>query len=289
MSGKVAELRLLFDPDNLANSIIYLYDMWRRQREGWVTECLELRDFEFATDTSKTSNSTLPWKNSTTLPKLTQIRDNLHANYMAALFPNDDWLRWEGYTLEDEEIEKKEAIQAYMSNKTREANFITTVSQLVYDYIDYGNAFADVTYSNEKREDPVTGEEIIGYVGPKLVRISPLDHVINPTAASYTDSPKFTRSIKTLGELKVDSEDFTDKEFFKEALRKSEMVRDMAVNRDGHYTIEDFHKAAGFTQYVELGSADEKTLAKLADFVSQSISAQSQSLGTGGPSQSLTF
>jgi len=53
--------------------------------------------------------------------------------------------------------------------------------------------------------------------------------------------------------------------------------------------LQDFHQDAGFTQYVELGNADEKTLAKLADFVSQSISAQSQSLGTGGPSQSLTF
>ena len=121
MSGKVAELRLLFDKDNLSNSIVHLYDTWRVQRQPWINENLELRDFLFATDTSKTTNRTLPWKNSTTLPKLTQIRDNLHANYMAALFPNDDWLRWEGYTLDDEEQEKKEAIQAYMSNKTRDA------------------------------------------------------------------------------------------------------------------------------------------------------------------------
>ena len=53
--------------------------------------------------------------------------------------------------------------------------------------------------------------------------------------------------------------------------------------------LKDFHQDAGFTQYVELDDADQKSLAKLADFVSRSISAQSQSLGTGGPSQSLTF
>ena len=53
--------------------------------------------------------------------------------------------------------------------------------------------------------------------------------------------------------------------------------------------LQDFRCDAGFTQYVEIGKADAKTLAKLADFVSRSISAQSQSLGTGGPSQSLTF
>lgn len=247
MSGKVAELRLLFDPDNLANSIVYLYDTWRRQRKSWVEEGLELRNYLFATDTSTTSNRTLPWKNSTTLPKLTQIRDNLHANYMAALFPNDDWLRWEGYTADDSEKEKAEAIQAYMSNKAREGGLKNTIDQLVYDYIDYGNAFADVTYSDERHTDPITGEEIIGYVGPRAVRISPLDHIINPTATSYESTPKITRSIKTLGELKVDAEDFKDKAFFEEALKKSEVVRNMAVNRDGHYSIEDFEKAAGYS------------------------------------------
>jgi uncharacterized protein YegL len=53
--------------------------------------------------------------------------------------------------------------------------------------------------------------------------------------------------------------------------------------------LQDFNKLVGFTQYVELDKADAKTLAKLAEFVSKSISAQSQSLGTGGPSQSLTI
>jgi len=50
-----------------------------------------------------------------------------------------------------------------------------------------------------------------------------------------------------------------------------------------------FKQKAGFTQYVELANADAKTLAKLADFISRSVSSQSQALGTGGPSQSLTF
>ena len=62
-------------------------------------------------------------------------------------------------------------------------------------------------------------------------------------------------------------------------------VSDRAV---GGY-LQDFKTDVGFTQYVEIGKADAKTLSQLADFVSRSISAQSQSLGTGGPSQSLTF
>ena len=53
--------------------------------------------------------------------------------------------------------------------------------------------------------------------------------------------------------------------------------------------LQDFKNEAGFTQYVELDKADAKTLAKLADFVSRSISAQSKALGSGGSSQILTF
>jgi uncharacterized protein YegL len=48
--------------------------------------------------------------------------------------------------------------------------------------------------------------------------------------------------------------------------------------------LDRFRNGAGLTQFVEVEKADAKTLAKLAEFVSKSISAQSQSLGTGGPS-----
>jgi hypothetical protein len=53
--------------------------------------------------------------------------------------------------------------------------------------------------------------------------------------------------------------------------------------------LKQFQTGAGFTQYIELDKADAKTLARLAEFVSKSISAQSQALGTGGSSQSLVF
>lgn len=53
--------------------------------------------------------------------------------------------------------------------------------------------------------------------------------------------------------------------------------------------LKDFAQDGGFTQYVELEDAKANTLARLADFVSKSISSQSQALGSGGPSQSLNF
>lgn len=53
--------------------------------------------------------------------------------------------------------------------------------------------------------------------------------------------------------------------------------------------LEDFKNNAGFTQFIDLGSATKSKLAKLAEFISKSISAQSQALGSNGPSQSLTI
>lgn len=53
--------------------------------------------------------------------------------------------------------------------------------------------------------------------------------------------------------------------------------------------LKDFNDRAGFTQYVEVGDASGKTLARLANFVSKSISNQSQALGTGGASTPINF
>jgi uncharacterized protein YegL len=51
--------------------------------------------------------------------------------------------------------------------------------------------------------------------------------------------------------------------------------------------LEKFQKQAGMTQYIDAGSATPQNLAKLAAFVSRSVSSQSQALGTGGPSQNI--
>jgi hypothetical protein len=53
--------------------------------------------------------------------------------------------------------------------------------------------------------------------------------------------------------------------------------------------LEKFQQDAGIMQYVDAGDATPANLAKLADFVSRSISSQSSSLGSGGPSQVLTI
>lgn len=53
--------------------------------------------------------------------------------------------------------------------------------------------------------------------------------------------------------------------------------------------LDYFRKEAGIDQYIRMGEASPAKLAKLADFISRSVSSTSQALGTGQPSQPLTF
>lgn len=61
------------------------------------------------------------------------------------------------------------------------------------------------------------------------------------------------------------------------------------TNPDIQQYLKDLETKGEFSQYIELDNAKASTLAKLAEFVSKSISAQSQALGTGGPSQPVSF
>jgi len=80
-------IQVSFEDDVLARTISDMWVRWDSSRSSWKTEQQELRNYLFATDTRKTSNSKLPWKNSTVTPKLTQIRDNLHANLYGCFIP----------------------------------------------------------------------------------------------------------------------------------------------------------------------------------------------------------
>lgn len=242
MSDKVAELADMFAQDKGAGWVSHLWDTYHTQRQGKVSEWQELRNYIFATDTTTTSNSDLPWKNKTTIPKICQIRDNLHSNYLSSLFPNDSWLKWQAYTKDSAKHSKASTIEAYMDNKTREGQFRTEMSKLLYDYIDYGNAFCTVTFESNYKELP-DGSVVPGFVGPKAHRISPLDIVFNPTATSLSDTFKVVRSVKTLGELKKLATINPDQSFWTDVIARREALR----NSLGGYTREDFEKSIGYS------------------------------------------
>jgi hypothetical protein len=200
MTGKVLDLDKLITEDQLGGIITNFWLDWNMRRQEKVADWAELRRYVYATDTSKTSNSKLPWKNKTTIPKLCQIRDNLYANYMASMFPKRKWLVWEANESGANSKDKREAIQNYMAYVIDQDSFKTEVSKLVLDYIDYGNCFATVEWQDETQQ--LDDKTKVGYVGPAIKRISPLDIVINPTAPNVISSPKIIRSLVSLGEVK---------------------------------------------------------------------------------------
>lgn len=204
--SSVAELKVTgADPDIQAVRVGELWETWKSGKRQWELECATRRDFIFATSTKTTENSRLPWKNSTTTPKLCQIRDNLHSNYMAALFPNEEWLSWEGGNEDAVQEGVKKAIQGYMGDKLRAINFKNTVSRLIYDYIDYGNVFASVEYVSDHMLSP-EGEHVPKYSGPIVTRISPYDIAFDITASNFQRAPKVIRSIRSIGQITADAQ-----------------------------------------------------------------------------------
>lgn len=251
MASKPLEITSMFGRDNEAKYIAHTWHTYNTQRQPKLELWKELRNYVFATDTTTTTNKTLPWKNSTTLPKLCQIRDNLHSNYISALFPNDEWLQWEGYNADAAVKDKALAIEAYMSNKTRESHFRTEMSKCLYDYIDYGNSFATVDFEASYRTDD-KGYKTPQYIGPRLRRISPLDIVFNPLAQTFKESFKIIRYVKPVGELKRMADSEPDNAYLKEALAK----RNEMVKYANAYGVEDGDKSDamqvdGFGNYNE--------------------------------------
>jgi len=200
VSKKVQEINGLLQPEDTAAFVANKYVSWRNSRQEWNESMKELRNYIFQTDTTQTSNNKLPWKNKTSIPKITQIRDNLHANYLAALFPNDNWFKWEAATQDAALRSNARLIEAYMKQKIRESNFKTVVSTALYDYIDYGNAFGEVTYESETHTLP-DGNTVAVYNGPVLHRISPYDIYFDQSAASFKDAAKVTRTVVSMGSL----------------------------------------------------------------------------------------
>lgn len=237
-------------PDNLATIIAGQYQEWTNFRSLWLDTIKEIREYVFATDTTQTTNASLPWKNKVHIPKLCQIRDNLHANYMSALFPNEYAIQWEGDDDDAEEKSKRQLIEQYMQNKMRQSKFRTEVSKLVYDFIDFGNVFAMPQFVAEYKEDPRTGERFPVFVGPKVQRISPLDIVFDPTAATFESAPKIIRTVKNIGSFLSEIESKPELKYLEEGILKMRECRQkMSGYSEGDFQKNDAFIMDGFTSW----------------------------------------
>ena len=200
MPAKVLDICDVLEEDQLAKQIADQFITWDILRHGWKQNVDEIRRYVFATDTTSTTNSSLPWKNKTTIPKLCQIMDNLYANYTATMFPKRKWLIWEANEKSADSVAKRDAIVNYMAWVITQSDFKNEVYKALLDYIQMGNCFLTASWIDERVELPERNQG--GYVGPAARRIDPYNLVMNPTVDAFKRSPKIVRSLVNMGEVK---------------------------------------------------------------------------------------
>lgn len=242
----------------LAGEITSLWEEWRSAAREAYERWKETTKYVYATSTKETTNSSNDHLHSTHIPVITQIKDNLEANYVEALFPSDDWFIFKGYDLESTFTEKRRVVEAYLKTKHDLSDFSITVQKLVSDWVLYGNCFAGVSYIQQQHE--FEGQNPFGYVGPKLYRISPFDIVFNPLATSFEDSPKVIRSLKSLAELSRDAQENPSLGYSQEiidlvvnARKATSVYKDSDLDRAFNTSFEGFGSPA---QYYKSGKVE---------------------------------
>jgi len=243
---------ILNNIDPQAKEIANQWSSWNGARVDAKERWKETQQYVYATSTRETNNANVGgfeeeddgWGHSTHVPKITQIFDNLTANYMSSLMPHDEWFKFIGEDEESTVLSKRRTIESYLRTKHRLNGFRTEVQRLINDWVIYGNCFAMVDFENETSdslEDP--DNKTTGYVGPRVSRISPFDIVFNAAATDFEHAPKIIRTLKTLGELSRDIEDRPElgysKDIFDGIIRTRNTLRQV--------NTEDFDKSVQMT------------------------------------------
>lgn len=259
MTGKVLEVENIIEEDRMATEVANMSVEWEMLRATWKASVMETRQYVFATDTSQTSNSSLPWKNKTTVPKLCQIRDNIYANYDAVMFPQRKPVVWDANEKDANSRQKRDAITNYIQWSMEQPSFRHEMDKVLLDYIDYGNCFVTVEWLDQRtqKED---GEVQGGYVGPAVRRISPMDITFNPTAESFQAAPKIVRSLVSRGEVKKMLEAMSNdenREEYENLWKYLKDIRNTAENYDGDWQERNnLYQIAGFSSFRDYLKSD---------------------------------
>ena len=173
---------------------------------------------------------------------------------------------------------------------------------LMIRFCTFNSAFNEVHgFKRLQQIKPSDYDGVLGHGGTTAL----YDAAVNAVESSNLYAKKLTENDFSVNAITffitdgADNESKTSAHQVKQVLQsamKDEVLESIVsilvgVNADGSLDqyLQHFKDEAGITQYVGIGDATAGKLAKLAEFVSRSISAQSQALGTGGPSQSLSF
>jgi len=198
MSGETLNTFQTIETDvDLASVITYKWSEWNSYREPALEKWKEVEAYKYATDTTTLPNFNSPFEHTTHIPVVAPIAQDLEAIINQVTIPHDDWFDFAPSDRASANFELRTKVKSFLKNRHRIGNFVPEVRKLISDLVTYGNAFCHVSFVDETQ-----GEDKVGYIGPKLVRISPYDIVFDPTACSFKETPKIIREVITLGELK---------------------------------------------------------------------------------------
>ena len=237
--------------DPVSRSISEKYQYWLNAKQGWEANYRASLQYLFATDTRDiTDLQGSPYSASTHIPKLTQVRDIVTTYYLESLFSLADYVKWQGMTLDDLTIKKANTIEDFVKQMLDDGNFKETVSKLVEDYFDAGNAFAMPVWRVDKNDQGTYWEGVVAQ------RIDPLDIVFDPVVGNFKDTPKIIRTVLSMGDLKVLAEagDDTMKQAFEKMRKQREEIR--AIFTNGDEIINDELAIAGFSSLSEYYMSD---------------------------------
>ena len=118
-------------------------------------------------------------------------------------------------------------------------------------------------------------------------KLNDQDYFCNGILFVITDGEENKSSVATLAKIKNAVATIRKNE----SLESIKMILIGVNDSDQHLKVvlDKFKNDAGFEEYISLGDVSPSKLAKLAKWISQSISFTSQALGTGGPSQNVNF
>ena len=197
MSGETATALGGFETSaEKAEFVTHLWREWDANRDPAIAKWREIEAYRYATDTNSLPNAKGAFTHSTHTPVVASTAQDLEAIILQVVMPHEDWFTFEPMDSDAARLEQRKAIVSYLKNRHALNGYADEVARLRSDFVTYGNCFSQVFHVNESKGDKV------GYVGPKVRRISPYDIVFNPTSTSFANSPKIIREIVSLGELK---------------------------------------------------------------------------------------
>ena len=243
MSGESLTFNSWAQPNEKASSIVMKYQSWQGFRQENAASWSEIDAYRFATDTTSLPNDASAFDHTTHIPVIGEIHDDLEAILYSTILPHNDWLGWKPFDSEAATEDKRKKALSYIKNRHSLNGFRQSVRELIDDYIAYGNAFCQVVHCDEtyQSEDGIA----VGYIGPKLYRISPYEIVFNPTAKTFKSSPKIIREVVSIGEFIKRSRT--------ESNQYNKSTVDKVVERRGTYHLVDMVEQNENTQYVPDG------------------------------------